>query len=83
MPSITPELARIWQRIQVCLLPGVEECLDDALTQRLKQLITSLEILRIEEHVAAPAQSARGRPLQALPVPSWPRPSTTCLRPIC
>jgi IS5 family transposase len=57
-------LARIWQRIQVCLLPGVEECLDDALTQRLKQLITSLEILRIEEHVAAPAQSARGRPLQ-------------------
>ena len=64
MSSITPELARIWQRIQVCLLPGVEECLDDALTQRLKQLIAILEIVRIEEHVAAQTQAARGRPRQ-------------------
>jgi len=64
MSSITPELARIWQRIQVCLLPGVEECLHDALTQRLKQLVAILEILRIEEHVTAPAQTTRGRPPQ-------------------
>jgi hypothetical protein len=42
----------------------VEECLDDALTQRLKQLIAILEIVRIEEHVAAQTQAARGRPRQ-------------------
>jgi hypothetical protein len=45
----------------------VEECLHDALTQRRKQLVVILEILRIEEHVSAPAQTARARPPQDRP----------------
>ena len=66
MAIVTPELAAIWRRIQVCLLPNLQECLDDPLTQRLKQFIAILEIVRIEEHVAAapPDESLRGRPRQ-------------------
>lgn len=64
MPIVTQELAAIWQRIQVCLLPSLNECLDDTLTQRLRQFIAIVEIIRIEEHVAAPLQPARGRPRQ-------------------
>jgi hypothetical protein len=62
---VTQDLAPIWQRIQVCLLPPLEECLDDALTQRLRRFVSILEILRVEEHVAAPGlDKPRGRPRQ-------------------
>ena len=66
MPIVTRELAAIWRRIQVCLLPDLEECLDDPLTQRLRQFIAILEIVRVEDHVAAPPpwESLRGRPRQ-------------------
>ena len=68
MPLVTQpletKLAAIWQRIQACLLPGLEECLDDPLTRRLQQLIAVLEVVRIEEQVGADAESVRGRPRQ-------------------
>ncbi len=32
-PEVSTHLAKIWHRIQVCLLPGVDECLEDELTQ--------------------------------------------------
>jgi hypothetical protein len=66
MAIVTPDLAAIWRGIQVCLLPNLQECLDDPLTERLKQFIAILEIVRIEEHVAAapPDESLRGRPRQ-------------------
>ena len=65
MGIVTQQLARIWHRIQVCLLPPLEECLDDALTQRLRQFIGILEVVRIEDHVAAPPlKCSRGRPRQ-------------------
>jgi hypothetical protein len=68
MAIVTPDLAAIWRGIQVCLLPNLQECLDDPLTERLKQFIAILEIVRIEEHVTTPSppdesdQSPRGRP---------------------
>jgi hypothetical protein len=65
MAIVTPDLAAIWRGIQVCLLPNLQECLDDPLTERLKQFIAILEIVRIEEHVTTPSppdESPRGRP---------------------
>ena len=62
MPIVAQEVARIWRRIQVCLLPDLGECLEDALTERLRRFIAILEVVRIEEHVGAEAASARGRP---------------------
>ena len=68
MAIVTPDLVAIWRGIQVCLLPNLQECLDDPLTERLKQFIVILEIVRIEEHVTTPSppdesdQSPRGRP---------------------
>ena len=67
MAILTPDLATIWRRIQVCLLPNLQECLDEPLTERLKQFVAILEIVRIEDHVAAPSppdESPRGRPRQ-------------------
>jgi hypothetical protein len=62
VPIVTPDLAAIWRRIQVCLLPGLEKCLDEPLTERLKQFVRVLEVVRIEEHVAAPPELPQGRP---------------------
>ena len=63
MPIVTQEVAGIWRRIQVCLLPDLSECLDAALTRRLQQLVAVLEVARVEEHVAAPPEPApQGRP---------------------
>ena len=64
MAIVAQEVAAIWRRIQICLLPGLEECLDEPLTERLKQFVCVLEIVRIEEHVAAPPELAQGRPRQ-------------------
>lgn len=53
MSIVTQDLAAIWRGIQVCLLPNLEECLDDPLTERLGQLIGILGIVRVEEQVWA------------------------------
>ena len=50
LPRTLPQsLAAIWREIQVCLLPSLEECLEEPLTQRLRQLVNVLEVVRIEE----------------------------------
>lgn len=49
MQIVTHTLADIWHQIQVCLLPGLEECLEEPLTERLQQLVSTLEVVRIEE----------------------------------
>ena len=63
VPKVSGDLAKIWHRIQVCLLPGVEESLQDELTRRLRRLVSVLEIVRVEqEPVCNPPQQHRGRP---------------------
>jgi hypothetical protein len=60
---VSGDLAKIWHRIQVCLLPGVQESLEDELTQRLRRLVSVLEIVRVEEEaVCNQPQKQRGRP---------------------
>jgi Transposase DDE domain/Transposase domain (DUF772) len=62
MPEVSTNLAKIWHRIQVCLLPGVDECLEDELTQRLRRLVSVLEIVRVEEEPVCNLPQHRGRP---------------------
>ncbi len=63
VPEVSGDLAKIWHRIQVCLLPGVEESLEDVLTQRRRRLVSVLEIVRVEqEPVCHQPQQHRGRP---------------------
>ena len=59
---ITNDVARIWHRIQVCLLPGVQECLEDVLTQRLRRLVSILEVVRLEQEPVCNQPQPRGRP---------------------
>ena len=47
--QVAGDVASIWHRIQVCLLPGVEESLEEVLTQRLRRLVSVLEIVRVEQ----------------------------------
>jgi hypothetical protein len=50
----------VW--IQVCLLPGVEESLEDELTQRLRRLVSVLLIVRVEQEPVCNQSQHRGRP---------------------
>lgn len=54
-------VAEIWNTICSSLVPRLEECLDDTLTPKLKQLVGILEILRIEEHIPPDPPHKRGR----------------------
>ena len=56
-------LADAWQSVQARLFPHLQECLDEPLTPKLKQLVTTLEIVRIEEHVPSCFLRWRGRPV--------------------
>lgn len=47
------KVAQIWDRIQGSLFPRLEEALAEPLTEKLRQLIAILEVLRIEEQVAS------------------------------
>ena len=60
--QITSDVASIWHRIQVCLLPGVEESLQQVLTQRLRRLVSVLEIVRVEQEPVCNRAQHRGRP---------------------
>ena len=42
-------LAGFWAQIQSSLFPQLSECLDDPLTEKLRQVVSVLEIVRIEE----------------------------------
>lgn len=48
------KLAQIWFEVQQVLFPFMEERVDEPLTDKLKQLITTLELVRIEELVNVP-----------------------------
>ena len=54
-------VADIWNAICSHLVPRLEECLEDTLTPKLKQLVRILEVVRIEEHVPAEPPHKRGR----------------------
>jgi hypothetical protein len=46
----------------VCLLPGIEESLEEVLTQRLRRLVSVLEIVRVEQEPVCNQPQHRGRP---------------------
>jgi hypothetical protein len=54
-------VAEIWNTICSTLVPRLEECLDEALTPKLKQLVGILEIVRIEEHIPPDPPHKMGR----------------------
>jgi hypothetical protein len=54
-------VAEIWNTICATLIPRLEECLDEPLTAKLKQLVGILEIVRIEEHLPADPPKRMGR----------------------
>ena len=54
------KLSQIWGKVQGYLFPFLEAELDDPLTDKLKQLITTLELARIEEYIKEPYHK-RGR----------------------
>ena len=45
------KVAQIWGRIQGALFPHLEQALDEPLTEKQRQLVAVLEVVRIEEHV--------------------------------
>jgi len=51
-------------KIQADLFPHVEGCLKDPLTEKQKRLITTLEAMKIEEHVKSPEYQWMGRKLK-------------------
>ncbi len=54
-------VARIWGRIQASLFPHLERSLDEPMTDKQRQLVAVLEVVRIEEHVASGALQWMGR----------------------
>ena len=48
------KLSQIWFRVQQILFPFIEEEAEELLTKKLKQLITILELVRIEDMVKTP-----------------------------
>lgn len=54
-------VAEIWSAICSHLVPRLEECLDEPLTAKLKQLVSILEVVRIEEHVPPDPARRMGR----------------------
>src|SRR5579864_16636 len=54
-------VAEIWSTICSTVVPKLEECLDEPLSAKLKQLVGILEIVRIEETVPAAPPNRRGR----------------------
>jgi hypothetical protein len=54
-------VAEIWSTICSVLVPRLEECLDEPLTAKLKQLVGILEIVRIEEHLPPEPPNKMGR----------------------
>ena len=54
-------VAEIWSTMCSVLVPRLEECLDEPLTVKLKQLVGILEIVRIEEHLPPEPLNKMGR----------------------
>lgn len=49
--TFSHRLSQVWFAIQDGLFPGIEKQLDEALTPKLQQLIRTLEVARVEEHL--------------------------------
>jgi len=54
-------LAGIWGQIQASLFPHLAESLEDPLTEKLRQVVAVLEIVRIEEHRVCRERQWMGR----------------------
>lgn len=54
-------LAGFWGQIQSSLFPHLVECLDDPLTEKLRQVVSILEIVRVEEHPVCLDRQCMGR----------------------
>ena len=48
------KLSRIWFEIQGVLFPCLEEEIEEPLTAKMKQLVRTLELIRIEEFIHVP-----------------------------
>jgi hypothetical protein len=48
------KLSQIWFEVQEVLFPFVEKKIEEPLTEKLKKLVTTLELIRIEEMVRVP-----------------------------
>ena len=54
-------IAEIWGRIQGVLFPHLEEAFGGPLTEKQRQLVAVLEVVRIEEHVPPASFQVWGR----------------------
>ncbi len=48
------KLSQMWFTIQGVLFPYLEKEIEEPLTEKLKQVVTTLELIRIEEYVYIP-----------------------------
>ncbi len=48
------KLSQIWFEVQEVLFPFIEKEMEEPLTGKLKNLVTTLELVRIEEMVRVP-----------------------------
>jgi len=48
------EVSQIWFNIQGFLFPFIEKEIEEPLTKKLKQLVATLELIRIEDFVHIP-----------------------------
>ena len=48
------KVSQMWFRVQEVLFPFLESKFESPLTEKLKKLVATLEIVRIEEHVFIP-----------------------------
>ena len=54
-------IARWWGAIQGVLFRGMEACVEEPLTEKQRQVVAVLEVVRVEEHVSR-ERRAVGRP---------------------
>ena len=55
-------VSSIWSQIERSLFPAIECALEEELSELLRRVISTLEIVRIEEHVRSASWQMRGRP---------------------
>ena len=53
----------IWSKIERSLFPALEIAFQEPLSEGLKQVVSTLEIVRIEEHIVPASWQMRGRPM--------------------
>jgi len=58
------KLPQIWFEIQEVLSPFLEKEIEEPLTEKLKQLVTTLEVVRIKDMVRVPEYLTRTKILK-------------------